>query len=373
MTPRRLRIAAASLSLLAGPVAAQSWEPHDLSSPYMLWTSVRHVEDFDGDGLAEYIYVETYPGFAFLSMNNLANSGPGLFINAGMIGGIVSGDADGDGDQDLFIKCDSVYVPGSILYYENLSELGLGFSVSTLFQDATIFDSQPSCAADMDGDGDEDLIGFVGSLGGAVWFERESTGSEWTPHPLPDGVLGIPADIDLDGDIDLVRDTTWLRNEDGTGDRWLELDLRHGMLGADVHFAADLEGDGDIDLLAFDGTQWVWIVRVEEDALAWNWIRVDDSPAVPTAVCDLDGDGDLDLVRAPGRQSGDGGIRWLENRGSSLGWRTHVIHPGATTYLDSIHPGDLDGDGDQDLISGGYGPTGANSLIWFEQRAVVGS
>jgi hypothetical protein len=94
-------------------------------------------------------------------------------------------------------------------------------------------------------------------------------------------------------------------------------------------------------------------------------------------VADLDGDGDLDVLLAHGDTLDDGilkpyhGIEWLENRGSY----PYTAHTLAT--LPGVHPVravDLDRDGDLDVVAGAFFPPDAigattllPSLAWLEQ------
>jgi len=86
-------------------------------------------------------------------------------------------------------------------------------------------------AADVDGDGDIDVLGG-GIITGMVWFENTGgTGTSWTRHTVDSsfyyGVEAVSAaDIDDDGDMDVLGaasnqgDITWWENADGFGLEW---------------------------------------------------------------------------------------------------------------------------------------------------------
>ncbi|MCA9259351.1 MAG: VCBS repeat-containing protein, partial [Planctomycetales bacterium] len=71
---------------------------------------------------------------------------------------------------------------------------------------------------------------------------------------------------------------------------------------------------------------------------------------------DLDGDGDLDLVAA--QQRAGGALAWFENDGAGI-FTEHAI-AGQFEFVESLQLGDLDGDGDLDLL---VADTGADRIV----------
>ena len=97
---------------------------------------------------------------------------------------------------------------------------------------------------------------------------------------------------------------------------------------------------------------------------------------------DLDGDGDLDFLLSNGDTLDDGvaikpyhGVSWLENRGAE-GFVAQRI--GRLYGAHAAEAGDLDGDGDLDVVAAGFLPqvelpVPANairldSVVWFERE-----
>jgi hypothetical protein len=75
-------------------------------------------------------------------------------------------------------------------------------------------------------------------------------------------------------------------------------------------------------------------------------------------VADLDGDDDDDLVAAT-----EEGLNWIENKDRARGFSPHPIEP-APLVASIAETGDLDGDGDLDLLTNA--PSGDGALDWYE-------
>ena len=228
--------------------------------------------------------------------------------------------------------------------------------------------------ADLDGDGDQDLL--IGNQYGNYSYKNTGTtssptwtsqGGAWNPPPPPAGQLYTApafADLDGDGDFDLLQGTkigiaygyentgttsspAWTANS-----AWNLPDIgQYTALGF-----ADLDGDSDFDLLfcSFSGTilayentgstsSPTWTAKSSWNGPGSSWSKFD--------LTDLDGDGDFDLMN--GRENGFSYA--YENTGttSSPVWTANsawnvpdVGAKSAPTF------GDLDGDGDQDLMIG---------------------
>ena len=191
--------------------------------------------------------------------------------------------------------------------------------------------------ADIDGDGRLDLAVAVyetpstieGSplVAGLGWLKQpESLEAPWVYHRigdiLPDVVIGIElADIDGDGDLDAITggysglnvlkggysgasrdydepDVTasstvgriaWFENTGDPTAGWIRHDISRRVRGMyDGFIAADMDGDGDLDLVTtrgnsgeFDGVIWLEQVRSAEPPAAFTPAREIESRALP--------------------------------------------------------------------------------------------
>lgn len=138
---------------------------------------------------------------------------------------------------------------------------------------------------------------------------------------------------------------------------------------------ADLDGDGDLDLIAGNGLfrpgwstsrEHSKLYINEDGALTPEGVEISEDPSITMSVAwgDIDGDGDLDL--ALGNHSGSNKV-YINNYGeldSSNPWSDEQEND--NTY--SIAWADMDGNGYLDLIVGNYG---SFNKIYFNQDGVL--
>jgi FG-GAP-like repeat len=264
---------------------------------------------------------------------------------------------------------------------------------------------------DLDKDGRLDLV--VANLGDVPPEDHEKGSVVWMKR-LPDGTYrnftlatGLPrvtdvepADVDGDGDLDLVVAAFGWRTvggilllENRTTD-WSHptfvrrpIDPRPGTIHVQV---TDIDGDGRLDFVALLAQHYESV-----EAFLGNG-KGDFRPQVlwkaphpawgssGLTLVDFDGDRDLDVLVTNGDMLDDflmkpyHGIRWLENKGG-LRFEEHPLAnlPGVHRALTA----DLDGDGDLDVVACAYvdfRPPGARvaqpmpdqaSLVWLEQTS----
>jgi hypothetical protein len=282
---------------------------------------------------------------------------------------VVGADLDGDGDTDVL---SASRFDNKIAWYENTDGSGRFSNQTVIANEAS--DPQSLVAADFDGDDDKDLLYCSWEDGKVAWYENtDGAGSFSNVNVISNNAGGAEAvyaaDLDGDGDKDALSASSsvggtnkiaWYRNT--AGGFASQNVISRTMRGARVVLAADLDGDGDQDVLsgsASDGTV-AWYENTDGyGTFSKQTVITTRARGVRSlSAADLDGDGDLDVLAASAKK---GMLAWYENTDGAGTFSGRNVISSAARYA-SVFAADLDRDGDPDVLSGS---TKNNQIIWF--------
>ena len=300
-----------------------------------------------------------------------------VIVQADIVGSpssVVAADLNGDGDMDLLVGGGGG-AGTEIGWYENTDGKGSFGSLRAIEQDGSGAHSVK--AADMDGDGDLDVLVASGTNSGQIgWYENtDGNGAFGSQRLIGDNVYWPwstdAADLDGDGDLDVITSSgfeygdsqvTWYENTDSAGTFGAPRVISQDVEYPQSVIASDLDGDGDQDVIATSRYKIIWYANT--DALGGFGTQQIISTEVRVAssvfTADLDRDGDLDLLSA---SSHDGKIAWYENTDELGSFGPQLVISEAAERAQSVYAADLDGDGDQDVLSASeFG----DKLAWYK-------
>ncbi len=322
--------------------------------------------DIDGDGIQDIVSSSFNDDkIAWYKQSTTARFTPrDVFVIAQNAKAVHAEDLDDDGDMDVLSASSG---DNKIAWYKNLGNGQFhSYVISTNARQAW-----DVSVADLDKDGDKDVVSVSFADDKVAYYENDGNQNftEWDLtsffNNLGPRSLKI-ADADGDGDLDILFSmfyndgAAWCINRGaGTFNPSLFV-VTNNADGANAVDAADMDGDGDMDVL---------IASVNDNKFAWyeygggfpgayteHLISTNANNPWDILAADLDQDGDMDVVTA---SSGDNTIAWYENDGN-LQFSKRILSTTANSTR-SIHVADVDGDGDLDVLGVAF-----NRALWFE-------
>lgn len=282
---------------------------------------------------------------------------------------IALADLDQDGHPDLIV-CDAQIDAVTWLRSDGAGS----FEEATLAEDI----KAPAHAAAYDYDVDGDLDVLVASMGqifpnndkiGAVIVLENDGAGHFTKRVIRENIARVTdvrgVDLEGDGDIDLVAGQfgyvqggiTLLRNR---GDQTYTDENLLDLSGTIHTPVADFDGDRKPDMAALVSQEWEEVHLFDNtggnlrNRTVWGSIN-EDYGSSGLEIADLDRDGDVDLLYTNGDAfdySRPGprpwhGVQWLENKRGNFTFHRIGDQPGAFSPIAV----DLDTDGDLDLVT----------------------
>ena len=287
-----------------------------------------------------------------------------------------SADIDGDGDMDVLSASEG---DEKIAWFENID--GLGNFGSQQIITESLEDAIDVYAADLDGDGDLDVLAAAKQDDRIVWYKNldglGSFGTQQIITTLTDGANSVYAiDIDGDGDIDVLSSSfndnkiAWYENLDGLGNFGMQKIITTNALSTFVVYAADLDNDLDIDVISTSTgeAERIWFENVDglgnfgaEQVITNNVLGI-----LSVFAIDIDNDGDMDILSA---SLSDDKVAWYENLDGLGNFGSQQIITTSLGGQNTVYAADLDNDGDIDVLSSAPGD---NVIAWYENLDGLG-
>ena len=287
-------------------------------------------------------------------------------------------DLDSDGDVDIL---SASYIDKKISWFENNGAADPSFTFHGNISPTANADGAYSVyATDIDNDGDIDVLSASAEDGRINWYENNGSESftERNITTSADGAQSVyAADIDSDGDIDVLSASfnddkiAWYENDGAADPSFTARTITTSADAAKSVYAIDLDGDGDIDVLS---------ASLEDDKIAWyendgaadpsftaRTITTSADGAKSVFAADVDGDGDIDVLSA---SMHDDKVVWYENvlqPNRPAIWKRH--HVGALPFAFEATTGDIDGD----LRGVQFYVNGAQGSIQFRENPLPGA
>jgi len=184
------------------------WIKHAIDEEFRGAISV-YADDMDGDGDMDVLGAAHYYANGITWWENA--NGTGTFwiehvVDDDFNGAVSVYTADIDGDEDPDVLGAAVFA-GGLTWWENANGVGTVWTEHTITQD--YIDANSILAEDMDDDGDQDVLSTSYRLARVSFWENEDgSGSSWIEHVIDQEFEGASsvcsADIDGNGELDIV-------------------------------------------------------------------------------------------------------------------------------------------------------------------------
>ena len=231
---------------------------------------------------------------------------------------------------------------------------------------------------DLDADGNQDLLAVSSDDGSVRWLEGSTNtdgDQQFIEHLLGTDALGgnsvRTGDLDGDGDLDVVATSRlnnkifWYEQEGVNEGSFAEAqEIASSLEEASFAAVSDIDGDGDKDVIAtvYGADKVTWFSNLGEGGFSDGMVIEDqaDGPWMLQAA-DLDGDGDQDVLVAFYKEDL---VAWYENDGNGNFASSKTLVDGLDGAAFVI-AADLDGDQDLDAVAAGYRD---DTIGWLENQ-----
>ena len=227
---------------------------------------------------------------------------------------------------------------------------------------------------DIDNDNNKDILGTAINANEVAWWRNDGGNPvTWTKLTIDSNYRGAiyvyAADINGDSLMDVLataaigNKVSWWKNNGGSHISWAKYTVASNFSSAHGIFAADLDNDNDNDILATSASlnRINWWENKSGDGSSWVEHPIDNNfkGTQSVAAKDIDGDGDFDVI---GAAATDNEIAWWRNDGGApIQWSKQTISKNFNV-AHWVYSYDVDGDNDNDVMGAA---AGANDIAWW--------
>jgi len=307
---------------------------------------------------------------------------------ADAVNAVAVGDFDHDGNPDIVAGCGSGEDYEVIVWQNDGTPFDGGWVANDV--GASADHVYGVAVGDVDNDGDLDVVSASASGEDYEVIVWENDGTPfsglWTGYNVgatDDTAWSVAlGDLDADGWLDVVVGTgtaedyeviAWQNDGTPFDGTWSQRDVGATNAGARAITIGDWDGDGDADIASAGGTGaggTCEIVVWQNDGTPFDSVWSGNQVGTATnwlfalTAADLDNDGDLDLITGGGTDNDYEVVAW-QNGGSpfSGGWAPATLGS-SVANVQAVAAGDLDGDGDVDVVSGSESGEDYELIAW---------
>src|SRR5690554_7149799 len=316
----------------------------------------------------------------FLCFQAHAQFGPQRIISsdARYARSVFAADINGNGHQDVIAS--ARIGDFHIAWFENLAAAGT-FETPQFTGDDLSGQILTVVAADLDNDGDIDVLASAYFSGEIVWYENLDGQGNFSARKvidiIPKTFSVIAADVDGDGDMDIIgvsddHGLFWFENLDGNGN-FSDKKIIDNQISSRSVVAVDFDGDGDLDILINGHTTYKisWYENLDGQGNFGPKQIVDGTGMYANMVAagDINGNGAMDIVFA---SNGDNEVAWFENLDGLGNFGPKRIITNNLLTAVAVFIADLDNDGDMDVLATSVEVYGGE-VVWFENLDGAGN